>query len=133
VNDAARQLVARFYEDVLNGKRLELLDELITDDFNEHGKPPLAGREAFRAFLEGLAAGLPDVELEVDDWIVADDRVVARCRVSGTHRGELFGYPATGRRIGWTAIHIWRLADGHLADRWSEADLFGIMEQLKGS
>lgn len=123
-------VVARFYEEVLNGKRLELLEELFASDFVEHGSPPIVGVDGFREFLVMLATGLPDVTLAVDDWIVQDDRVVARCRVSGTHQGELFGHAATGRRVTWTAIHIWRVADGRLAERWSEADVHGILQQL---
>lgn len=127
-----RSIVARFYDEVLNGKRLDLLDEIAASDFVEHGTPPITGVEGFRGFLAELAGGLPDVQLTVHDWIVDGDRVVARCVVTGTHRGELFGYAPTGKPITWTAIHIWRVHDGRLAERWSEADVFGIFEQLKG-
>ena len=127
-----RAIVARFYHEVLNGKRLDLLDEIAAPDFVEHGTPPITGVEGFRGFLAGLAGGLPDVQLTAHDWIVDGDRVVARCVVTGTHRGELFGYAPTDKPITWTAIHIWRVHDGRLAERWSEADVFGIFEQLKG-
>ncbi len=56
---------------------------------------------------------------------------MARCSAAGTHRGELFGFAPTGNRVTWTAIHIWRIVDGRLAERWSEADLLGIVGQLK--
>jgi steroid delta-isomerase-like uncharacterized protein len=128
---AERLLVRRFYDEVLNQKQLDLLDELIAVDFVEYGTPPLTGADAFRGFLEGLFAGLPDVELTVDDWVVEGSRVVARVTVRGTHRGEFLGYPPTNRPIQWTAIHLWRIADGRLAERWSEADLLGIVEQLQ--
>lgn len=131
MSESDRQLVARFYADVINAKRLDVLDELVADDFIEHGSPPTTGRDGFRAFLADLVEGLPDVELSVEDWIVEGDRVVARCLVNGTHRGELFGYAPTERRIGWSAIHIWRVVGGRLAERWSEANLFAIFEQLK--
>lgn len=131
MSDSPRDLVARFYAEVINGKRLDALDELVTEDFTEHGTPPTSGRDGFRGFLQGLAQGLPDIELYVDDWIVEGERVVARCRVSGTHRGEFLGYPPTGRRVDWNAIHIWRVREGRLAERWSQADLLGIVEQLK--
>jgi steroid delta-isomerase-like uncharacterized protein len=126
-----RQLVERFYDEVLNQQRLDLLDTLIAPDFVEHGFPPIVGAEGFRAFVSGLIEALPDLELTVDDWVVEGDRVAARIGVRGTHRGEFLGYPPTNRPIQWTAIHIWRVADGRLAERWSEADVLGIVEQLK--
>lgn len=126
-----RDIVATFYDEVLNGKQLERFDALVAPDFVEHGTPPMEGREAFRAFVAGLLAALPDFRFEVDDWIIEGDRVVARCSAAGTHLGELLGFAPTGNRATWTAIHIWRIVDGRLAERWSEADLLGIVEQLK--
>ena len=131
--DTPRELVTRFYREVINGKQLDAVDVLVADDFIEHGTPPTSGREGFRAFVAGLGAAFPDVELEVDDWIVEGDRVVARCRVGGTHRGEFLGFSPTGHRVEWTAIHIWRVDGDRLAERWSEADLARIVEQLKGN
>jgi predicted ester cyclase len=84
-----------------------------------------------RLFLAGFLSGLPDVRLEVDDWVTEGEKVVARCRVSGTHRGEFLGYAPSGRRIEWVAIHIWRVSDGLLRERWSQADLLAIVEQLQ--
>jgi steroid delta-isomerase-like uncharacterized protein len=127
-----QQLVARFYDEVLNAQRLDLLEEIVADDFTEHGTPPIAGRDGFRAFVTGIVGGFPDVRLDVDDWIVEGDRVVARVSVRGTHRGEALGMPPTGRSVSWTAIHIWRIAAGRLAERWSEANVLGLMEQLRG-
>jgi steroid delta-isomerase-like uncharacterized protein len=132
VSESSRDPVARFYAEVINDHRLDALDELVADEFVEHGTRPLVGRDAFRGFLVALATGLPDVSLEVEDWITEGDRVVARCHVTGTQTGELFGYAPTGRRIGWGAIHIWRIADGRLAERWAQADMVGIIDQLEG-
>ncbi|MGH2382419.1 MAG: ester cyclase [Candidatus Limnocylindria bacterium] len=132
MSDSPRDHVAQFYSEVINGQQLDALDRLVAEDFVDHGTPPTTGRDGFRGFLSGRVEGLPNVELHVDDWIVEGDRVVARCRVSGTHRGEFLGYAPTGRRVEWTAIHIWRVSEGRLAERWSQADMLRIVEQLKG-
>jgi predicted ester cyclase len=128
-----RDLVARFYDEVLNQRKLDVLPDLLDPDFVEHGTPPVIGLEGFRSFIRGLTEGLPDLRLEVEDWIVERDRVVARCSVTGTHSGELLGFAPTGRPISWTAIHIWRVANGRLVERWSEADVLGLVEQVQGS
>jgi steroid delta-isomerase-like uncharacterized protein len=128
-----RDLVARFYDEVLNQQQLDVMEQLFDPDFVEHGTPPVTGLEGFRSFIRGLVEGLPDVHLTVADWIAEGDRVVARCSVTGTHHGEFLGFPPTGKPISWTSIHIWRVANGRLLERWSEADVLGIVEQVKGS
>jgi predicted ester cyclase len=129
--ESARELVARFYDEVLNQKRLAVVDELIAGDFAEHGTPPLPpGIDGFREFVRGVIAAFPDFEFTVHDWVVEGDLVAARCSARGTHLGKFLGFAATGRQVSWTAIHIWRIVDGRLAERWSEADVLGITEQL---
>jgi predicted ester cyclase len=39
-------------------------------------------------------------------------------------------YPPTGRPVEWTAIHIFRVEDGRLTERWSEVDIGGPVERL---
>ncbi|HJT63543.1 MAG TPA: ester cyclase [Candidatus Limnocylindria bacterium] len=128
-----QELVSRFYEEVLNQRRLEVLDALVAPEFVEHGTPPLVGREAFRSFVTGLLEAFPDFRFTVDDWVAGADRVVARASAVGTQRGEFLGFPPTGRPVSWTAIHIWRVEAELLAERWSEADVLHIVEQLKDS
>lgn len=132
MTESPQAVVARFYDEVLNQRRVELLPELLTEDFIEHGTPPVPpGIDGFAAFVGGLLEAFPDVVITVHDWVVGGDRVAARISVGGTHRGPFLGVEATGRKIGWTAIHIWRVTDGRLAERWAEADVLGILEQLR--
>jgi predicted ester cyclase len=129
-----RKLVARFYDEVLNAKRTEILDEIVAPDFAEHGTPPIPpGIDAFRGFVHQVVETFPDFEFTVDDWIVDGDRVVVRGSASGTHGRAFLGFEPTGTRVAWTAIHIWRVADGKLAERWSEANVLGIIEQLRNA
>jgi predicted ester cyclase len=129
-----RKLVARFYDEVLNQGQVELLDELAARDFVEHGTPPLPpGLDGFKEFVGQVVERFPDFHFTVHEWIVEGDRVVVRGSAAGTHSGPFLGIEATGRRVTWTAIHIWRIADGRLAERWSEADVLGIVRQLKES
>lgn len=57
------------------------------------------------------------------------DRVVARIRAQGTHTGEIFGRPPTGKVVARPGISIYRIADGRIAEHWTEQGQ-GILEQL---
>ena len=56
--------------------------------------------------------------------------VIERTQTSATHTGEFNGIPATGKQVGWTEIHIYRLIDGKITELWSEIDLLGLLMQL---
>ena len=133
MSDDNRGLVERFYAEVISGGNTDALDELMAPDFIEHGAPPglPAGREGFKEFVRMLRSGFPDFRWSVDDWIVAGDKVVARGGGRGTHLGEFLGVQPSGRPAEWTAIHIFRVQDGRLRERWSEVDVGGLIERLR--
>lgn len=135
MSEANRALVQRFYDEVISGGNMAALDELVADDFIEHGAPSSLppGREGFRLFVGGLRSAFPDFRWTVDDLIVAGDKVVARGRGRGTHQGEFMGVPGTGKPAEWTAIHIFRVADGRLRERWAELDVTGLAERLSAA
>jgi hypothetical protein len=56
--------------------------------------------------------------------------VVGRITAFGTHEGEFFGIPATGKQIRLSAIGIRRITDGKIVEHWYEADNLGLMQQL---
>jgi predicted ester cyclase len=44
-----------------------------------------------------LRAAFPDLEITIDDQIAESDQVCFRATTRGTHQGEIFGIPATGK------------------------------------
>jgi steroid delta-isomerase-like uncharacterized protein len=57
------------------------------------------GREAIRSRAAALLAAFPDFRLEKLVLVVDGSRHADRWVMTGTHRGELFGIPPTGRSI----------------------------------
>ena len=62
--------------------------------------------------------------------IAEDDRVVVRLTMSGTHTGEFFGIPPTGRRVTVPGAHILRVAGGKVAEHWGANDDLWFLRQL---
>ena len=54
---------------------------------------------------------------------VEGDMVAERAEVSAVHKGDFMGVPATGKQIHWTENHIYRIADGRIAEAWSEVSV----------
>ncbi len=81
-------------------------------------------------FLQALFAAFPDIVLEVKDMIASGDRVVIRYQFKGTHTGELFGTAATGRKVAFDGINIYRLKDKKVAEVWQLWDWAKVMDQI---
>src|SRR5262249_52745333 len=92
------------------------------------GLPP--GRAGMKLNGKIMATAFPDVHVTRDVQVLEGDRVVERATGRATHLGELNGIPATGKRISWTEIHIYRLQKGQIAEVWSEANFLGLMQQI---
>ena len=133
--DQNKRLVRRLYDEFFLKWNFAVLDELISPDFIGHEMPPgmPRGPEGIRQFYGRIRAGLPDVQLTVEDLIGEKDKVVVRWRARGTHRGEFLGIPATGKAVSLTGIAIYRLSKGKIVERWAEVDLLGLTEQLRAT
>lgn len=88
------------------------------------------GLEGIRRYYEARWAAFPDAHLTAGDMIAKGDKVGCRFTLRATHEGEFNGMPPTGKRVTMTGITILRFEDGRCVERWSQADLLGLMQQL---
>jgi steroid delta-isomerase-like uncharacterized protein len=126
-----RALVERYYDEVLNGRDLAVLNEIVADDYVENDPLPGqgTGRGGLRQRVEMLIDGL-DPHFTVEDMIAEGDRVAVRWTNSGTHRKDFLGIPATGRSFTIAGIDIHRIQDGRLAEHWHVVDQLSQLQQL---
>jgi steroid delta-isomerase-like uncharacterized protein len=85
---------------------------------------------ANRGFYEAMWAAFPGAQLTIDDTVGEDDRLAIRFHVSGEHKGEFMGIPATGRAFVLNGHTIMRFRDGRVVERWTTGDLLGLLSQL---
>ena len=116
-----KAVVRRLVDEVLNGGRLEVIDEL-------YAAPLASEAKRWRAPFQ---ASFPDMHLDVVELIAEDDQVVGRFTCSGTHLGEWLGHAATGRRFeAVDEVSIYRLSNGKIIHSWGLEDTLGRLEQL---
>jgi predicted ester cyclase len=58
------------------------------------------------------------------------DRVAARLQITGTHSGNLYGIPATGKAIDIALGAIFRLENGKIVESWYMAEEARLLRQL---
>ncbi|HEY1435904.1 MAG TPA: ester cyclase [Casimicrobiaceae bacterium] len=132
----ANKAIALRLVEVFNGRRLDLLEDVLHPEFRGRGisafppEGPEVGLGARRKLYEMFIQAIPDARGEVLDVVAEGDKVVLVDRFGGTHRGEFLGRPGTGDRIEWMAIHIYTIRDGKVLEDAVMTDSLAIMRQL---
>jgi predicted ester cyclase len=76
--------VRRFYEELINGRNVEIIDELLTADSVDHTFGS-QGVDASKQFFGMLFEAFPDLSVEIHDVIAEGELVAARVTYSGSH------------------------------------------------
>jgi steroid delta-isomerase-like uncharacterized protein len=125
--------IARRFAQVWGKGELAIIDELASPALTVY-YPPFSqvakGIEAFKQEVIGFRSTFTDADFPIEEEIAEGDKVVFRWSCSGTHQGNLFGVPGTGKRIKWTGITIYRIVDGKVMEERGEEDFLSILRQI---
>lgn len=130
---ANARLIERYFEEVWNQGKVDVLDELLTSDYRNHspGLPdPLPGPAGLKPIVLMMRSGLPDLHYTIEDLVVAADRVAVYVRMTGTHTGSFFGIEPTGMAIDVRQMQIEWIRDGRICQHWRITEDLKMMRQL---
>lgn len=127
-----KTVALRFYNEVLNQRQVDLLDQIATEDYIEHDPFPGMGNglAQLKARVGGFHQAFNPLHFTIEDVIAEGDKVVVRWTNSGTDSGGFMGIPPTGKPFGIAGIDIHLVRDGRLAEHWHVVDLLAQMQQL---
>jgi predicted ester cyclase len=124
--------IQRLYDET-NANNYDYLDELLAPDFKSIGGAgfkDLEGPAAFKELTFTFLKSFPDLYFKVDELIGEGDDVLVSGTLSGTHKGDFYGIPATGNKVKWTGCAIFRFRGDQVVARWQEFDALGLMAQI---
>lgn len=113
----------RFYDPTARNQAAAPFEETVPPG----GRP--MGPADIRATMEWLRAGMPDLNVEIEELIAEGDQVVAWVRVTGTPTGGTGPMPQTGQRTDVEHAHRFRLRDGRIVAHWAIRDDLRAMVQ----
>lgn len=128
---AERNAVETLYR-AFSEKNPDLVDAVLAANWDDiplaPGQGP--GPEGIKPIIQGLCEAFPDVQVKIHDMLQLPGRIAVRAEISGTHQGEFFGIPATGKQVSFR-LHEFHELDGERVTRtWHMEDWFGLFLQL---
>jgi len=131
-----RELVTRYFEEVWNQGRLDVLDELLTPDYLNHspGLPdPRPGPEDLKPIVRMMREAIEGLRYDILDMVVEREKVAVYTRVTGRHTGPLWGMEPRGGLIDVRQMQIEWIRDGRIWQHWRLTDEAALTRQmLKG-
>ncbi len=117
----------RLFAQALNEKRVELFDEFIHPEYNNHNPQVQPGPAGVKAFFRHYLDAFPDTTVSMEDAIEEGDRISARFSYNGTFT---MGYWPNSAPVQLRSIDIWRVKDGNFVEHWDELNLLEVFQRL---
>jgi steroid delta-isomerase-like uncharacterized protein len=135
--DESRAVVGRFYDELWNGRALDVADEIFAPDCITHqlqSGAEIAGAprdaEAVKQHVAEWLQGFPDLRFEVEQLLADEGTVMSRAVMHGTHKGTWHGIAPTGKRVSIRMIVVHRIVAGRIAEDWVLVEALGFFQQL---
>ncbi len=88
------------------------------------------GIEEFKQYVKRIRAAFPDFHNHIEELIGEGEKVVARLTYTGAHRGELFGFSGTGKKITYQGIAIFEFREGKIISGYVLGDTESLKRQI---
>lgn len=120
------QIAVRWFDEVWNQGRVEVVDELALPDAESFGFPQpesVLNREEFKASLQEFRGIFSDIKVSVNESVTEDNRIAVRWTTTMRHVGRGFGFPPTGKTVTIVGMTMFHLQDGRIARAWNALDM----------
>jgi steroid delta-isomerase-like uncharacterized protein len=130
-------LLTRFLEEVWNAGHVEASEKYLAPKYTIHHDPgdPWDQQEldilGYKERVRLSRAPFPDQRFTVQDVLADADRVFITWHWGATHRGDLPGFPATGKPITMSGATVYYFENGRLSGHWQVTDRLGVFTQLR--
>jgi len=120
------------WDDILNKREIDKINEtnfvknitLITAPEN------VVGIQGFKDYYQNYLTGFSDVTFTIVDVFGQGDKIVKHWNFKGTHTGEFFGIPASGKKVDIDGVTLVKMKGGKIAQEQDFLDNLSFYQQL---
>ena len=118
---------------VINDRQIDLINE---DSFDKDvtalatSGGDIIGLENFKNYYNNYLTGFSDAKFTIVDIFGQGDKMVKHWNFKGTHDGDFFGVPATGKPVDISGTTLIKMKDGKIAAEQDYMDFLSFYTQL---
>ena len=126
------KMYSETWDEVINNGNLDLIDESrFTSDVTLIASPEnVVGLADFKAYYSNFVTGFSDVEFTMKNVFGQGDNIVKHWNFKGTHSGDFFGIPASGKTVDVEGTTLVKMKDGKIAQEQDFMDNVVFYQQL---
>jgi steroid delta-isomerase-like uncharacterized protein len=125
-----KKLIEKLFTDAMNGRKLNVIDEVIAPGFTNHGIPNAkTGPAGFKEIIQQFIDAFPDMKIKVETIIAENDYVATNGYWTGTNKGSFMGMPASNKQVKVAYVDFWKIQNGKAVENWVQMDMAGMMVQ----
>jgi len=113
---------------------LNIVDTAFSADYVAHsGDKSHNGHKFIKQFTKQVRTAIPDIKIIKIEILSHSDNVLTWQRtLSGTHKADLKGIPASNRKVKWYELVVSRFEQDKIVEEWIASDLaFQLMLKQK--
>jgi uncharacterized protein len=120
------------WDEIMNKGKLDMFnDSNFTKDVVMHVSPAdIVGIDSSRAYYANFLTGFSKITFTIKDVFGQGDKLVKHWNFKGTHTGDFFGIPATGKTVSLDGVTLVRMSNGKIAEERDFFDNMDFMTQL---
>ena len=127
------QLIIRYFEEAWNRGYLDVLDEIISQDYLNHHPGianPVRGPAGLKPIITEMRSAFPDLKYTIKNMVISETQVAVHTLMQGTHKGNFFGLAATNKKISVEQMQIERIVSHQIVEHWRVTDELHLLRQL---
>ena len=133
VQEQNKEIVRRFYAEVMGNGNMDSYHELVDERFVDHGETLFGspqGRETLEMGIGYMHNLFEDFNVFLEDMIADGDIVGVRGTMRCKNIGAWLGTQASGNNLEWKGLAIFRIEDGKIKERWFNSDSMNVVVQM---
>jgi steroid delta-isomerase-like uncharacterized protein len=134
-----KSILEHFIKEVWTDGNINACDGFVADCYSIRHDPGDAwhqrtlSRAEFKERVRLSRAPFPDQRFELQELFAEDSAVAATWLWTGTHQGDIPGFPASGRQIRMSGATVYYFDDDRITGHWQITDRLGVFQQLRSA